>query len=316
MADNTQGAAGNTAMLQAWRAFAMRLGFTDFVSPEDGFKRKEGDAWSNARSTGIYFWIAENGEAYVGQAKSVRRRLLQHWKVHRDIIEAAFQPVDGNDLNAAEDDLIKRAGKAYPTRNIKRALETAAYVPFDQFMSAPKRDSFLKGEQQGCPVDWRDLGVLEQKQAKRFQRLQHEPCYRQLLGCLRTYVEKCIPLPASTENRFWSVTLFPQAGTFLRVNAGQQEVFTVIDGDGRAILARPLALERMLYRSFDGPHYSTKSYAYFVPHEKFGTWLTPKRLVSCRKLVVRLMRHSTALNNGSHCPQIVRAAFGSLIPRG
>ena len=71
MADNTQGTAGHSAMLQAWRARAMRLGFTDFVSSEDGFKTKEGNAWSNALSTGIYFWIAENGEAYVGQAKNV-----------------------------------------------------------------------------------------------------------------------------------------------------------------------------------------------------------------------------------------------------
>ena len=294
----------------------MRLGFTDFVSSEDGFKTKEGNAWSNAGSTGIYFWIAENGEAYVGQAKNVRRRLLQHWKVHRDILEAAFQPVDGNDLDAVEADLIKRVGKAYPTRNIKLALETAAYVPFDQFMSASQRHGFLLGERQECALDWRALRILEQKQAQRFRRLQQEPCYHELLGCLRTYIENCIPVPASTENRFWSVTLFPQSGTFLRVNAGQQEVFTVIDDDGRAILARPLAFASMLYRSLRGPLYSTKSYAYFVPREKFATWLTPKRLVSCRKLVVWLMRHTTPLNNGSHCPQIVRMAFGNLIPGG
>ena len=130
---------------------------------------------------------------------------------------------------------------------------------------------------------------------------------------MHTYLEKCIPVLASTENRFWSVTLFPQTGTFLRINAGQQEVFTVIDGDGRAILARPLALESMLYRSFGGPLYSTKSYAYRVPSEEFATWLTPKRLLSCRKLVVWLMCHTTPLNNGSHCPQIVRAAFGNLL---
>ena len=116
-----------------------------------------GNAWSNAGGTGIYFWIAENGEAYVGQAKNVRRRLLQHWKVHRDILEAAFQPVDANDLDAVEADLIKRVGKAYPTRNIKLALETAAYVPFDQFMSASQRHSFLLGERQGCALDSRTL---------------------------------------------------------------------------------------------------------------------------------------------------------------
>ena len=98
----------------------------------------------------------KTGEAYVGQAKSVRRRLLQHWKVHRDIIEAAFQPVDGNDLNAVEADLIKRVGKGYPTRNIKLALETAAYVPFDQFMSAPQRRRFLLGNSRGL----RSIGAL------------------------------------------------------------------------------------------------------------------------------------------------------------
>ena len=67
--------------------------------------------------------------------------------MHRDILEAAFQPVDANALDAVEADLIKRVGKAYPTRNIKLAMETAAYVPFDEFMSASQRHNFLLGEQ-------------------------------------------------------------------------------------------------------------------------------------------------------------------------
>jgi hypothetical protein len=55
--------------------------------------------------------------------------------------------------------------------------------------------------------------------------------------------------------------------------------------------------------------YKTESYGYFVELQDFDEWLISDRIVAIRELVIWLMRHTTTLNNGSHCPQIVRAAF-------
>jgi hypothetical protein len=56
--------------------------------------------------------------------------------------------------------------------------------------------------------------------------------------------------------------------------------------------------------------YQTHIYVHFILADRLGDWLTPKRVLACRKLVIWLMRHTTALNNGAHCPQLVRVAFG------
>lgn len=153
------------------------------------------------------------------------------------------------------------------------------------------------------------MPILRQKQAKKFANFEKLPFQKEILQCLRVYVESCIPRSEYTENRFWSVTLFPQPGTYLRVNAGHQEVFTICDGGRNQIIARPLATKELHGGSRNGPHYATNSYAYFIPLEEFATWLDAGRLLACRELVVWLMRHTTHLNHGSHCPQIVRAAF-------
>ena len=84
-----------------------------------------------------------------------------------------------------------------------------------------------------------------------------------------------------------------------------------IDDDGRAILAPLPLLSIACSISLCVGHSIRRTGAPTLCRERsFATWLTSKRLVSCRKLVVWLMRHTTPLNNGSHCPQIVWAAFG------
>lgn len=85
-----------------WKQFVIKRGFTDFVSPEDKFtallttKAK----WLKSKEAGIYVWIAENGEVYVGQSKSLIHRLRQHYKVHPDIELAAVKYCSLSELDA------------------------------------------------------------------------------------------------------------------------------------------------------------------------------------------------------------------------
>jgi hypothetical protein len=128
---------------------------------------------------------------------------------------------------------------------------------------------------------------------------------------LSAFVSNCVPKSAATENRFWSVTLYPSQRMKLRVNAGHQEVFTIHDvgSKGSWLEVRALASRKLDGAKGSGPMYETKSFVHSVELERFRSWLNNERIVAIRELVLRLMRHTTPLNNGSHCPQIVREAF-------
>lgn len=294
-----------------WQTAVAAMGFTDFISPEDGFRTLDGSFWPGSNSSGIYCWIAENGEAYVGQAVSVRRRLLDHWKVHRDMVAAAFMKLDPEKLDEVERDCVNDISNLFATRNIKHALSTSSFVPFDAFVTEAERHAFLCGSSPTWDLRWRDLQILEPKQGAKFRCMRQERRFKEILDALKIFISNCIPNPAFTENRFWSVTLYPQPLTKLRVNAGQQEVFTVLEGNGEdSLFARPLAKKRLNVKEYmEGPGYKTQSFAYFIEIDDLDRWFTTEHIVAVRELVVWLMRHTTSLNNGSHCPQVIRAAF-------
>lgn len=155
-----------------WTCFAIELGFTDFVSSEDGFRTdlKSNAAWANHGACGIYFWVAQDGETYVGKTINARSRLREHWRNHPDLSYACFKQVPEKHLDEIEVALIEKIGAEFRTRNIKHALETKTHVPFDQFVSETARAAFLHGDGNLPDLDWRELPLLEQKQSKKFAR--------------------------------------------------------------------------------------------------------------------------------------------------
>ncbi len=291
--------------LSRWENLAAKWGFEDFISPQDGFRTclESGQRWGNRQKPGIYFWIAEDGEAYVGQSITPQSRLRQHWRDHRDIVRACFLPCARDDLDHVEERLIGEAGKHFRLRNIKLAVATSREVPFDRIISETERELFLAGHD--LPYcEWRHFDLLTQVQKKRFTKFLATPGADEALRTLQTFVSRVIPKPAATEVGFWSVTVFPRS-SFLRVNAGQQEVFT-FDAGWTGAEVRLFSDKRLsLIRSQKAP-YKIQSYATDVAAKTLDGWLTGEKLLACRRLVVRLMRHTTALNSGSHCPQAVR----------
>lgn len=290
-----------------WEQLALQHKFVDFLSPQDGFRSCVGSGarWANRTAPGIYFWIAQDGEAYVGQSIVPQSRLRQHMKVHGDLVRVAFLPCRREDLDSQEMRLVREVGKHLPIRNIKHAVSTASEVPFDQVVSSQQQEAFLRGA--ALPDDqWRELAHLTQVQAHKFQRFGASPQSAEALATLRLFVERAIPRPAATEARFWSATLRAR-GCFIRVNVGQQEVFTYEFSAGVA-LVRILTSERVnLIRSARMP-YQTPSFVTEMAPPTVDRWLRGQALLSSRALVVQLMRHTQALNSGSHCPQALRGA--------
>jgi hypothetical protein len=82
-----------------WGQIAADFGFVDFMSAENRFETclASGRAWPQTSACGLYFWVAENGECYVGQTVNSRARLMEHARQHPDLRYACFQPVQGGD---------------------------------------------------------------------------------------------------------------------------------------------------------------------------------------------------------------------------
>ena len=107
---------------------------------------------------------------------------------------------------------------------------------------------FLDDEQQaawldGAPLpdgDRPESDDLEQrfKYAGRLEKLLKHPQAEDVLDILKTYAERCIPLPRTTERFYWSVSCLPSTDkTFARVNASWMELFA-LQPDGDALRAR------------------------------------------------------------------------------
>lgn len=296
------------ARFHDWLSTAIELGFHDFIAADDGFKSTlhNGEAWGNANATGVYFWVAEDGEMYVGKATRVISRLMSHRKKHPDLVYFSFQIVPAEDMGALETELIRNVqSRGHPTRNIKDALDTNVQVPFDDFVTLSERQDFLSGEPLSN-FEWRDLPVLEQKHASKFSRLLKEPRATEILTLLRLYIENVIPNAGTTEMSFWSVSLYTQIH-IIRINVGQQEVFTITK-EGDELMVRPLTQRKFSWWPKE-TIYKTRCYDNAMPAKRFAKWLRGERLLASRELVIWLMRHTTTLNSGSHCPQVVRAAF-------
>lgn len=293
-----------------WADHMVGLGFTDFLAAEDGFslEQRTGKKWPRANDCGVYTWITGSRETYTGQALRARMRLKQHWKNYRDIAYAAFAPVPVELLNKEEPRLIAAVEALYPVLNIKFALSSASAVPLDRVVSHEQMRLFAEGHPVDTEVPWRELPILYRKQARRFAVFKNDELYLKAIEALRIYVSRCIPLPSATEAGFWSVTILNETPHVFRVNVGQQEVFSLWAEDG--LYARILAREQLGDRC-TGPHYVTDSYDNQIPLRNLKEWLMGEKIIACRKLVIWLMRHTAPLQQGSHCPQIVRAAFSA-----
>lgn len=300
--------------VKEWTALARDHGFHDFVSPESSFSYCEGESrrWTNRNQPGIYFWVAENGDGYVGQSVRPQQRLRQHALVYGDMRQAAFLACSKADLNRREEDLIRALERHIPLRNIKLARSTCRHVPLDDVLTHEEQLAFLSGLHLS-KAEWGGQADLARKQAHRYNRFLEMPGSDVAARALQLFIERALPKPELTEVLFWSVSFQPH-NKLLRLNVGQQEVFTAHLEKSGAVSVRVLTATRTGFFSW-ATEYQTRSYVRSITARKLAGWLTGKALLSARELVIRLMRHTAPLNSGSHCPQLVRSRASTNMPQ-
>ena len=109
-----------------------------------------------------------------------------------------------------------------------------------QFLDAEQQRDWLEGNTRLLDADERTESLEQHfKYVARFEKFLRRPQAEEVLGLLRIYAERCIPIPRQTERFYWSVSCLPSTSDkpLVRVNASWMELFTLY-ADGEDIRAR------------------------------------------------------------------------------
>ena len=108
-----------------------------------------------------------------------------------------------------------------------------------QFLDDEQQRRWLHGEMTLPDSDERSESLEHRfKYAGRLEKLLRRPQAQDVLDILKTYADRCIPIPRRTERYYWSVSCLPSTDkTLARINASWMELFA-LQPDGDALAAR------------------------------------------------------------------------------
>src|SRR5881394_2644851 len=105
-----------------------------------------------------------------------------------------------------------------------------------QFLDPEQQRAWVDGKANLPDTDERSESLEQRfKYVARFEKLLRRPQAQDVLDILRLYGAACIPIPRTTERRYWSVSCLPSTSDkpLARVNASWMELFTLLpDADG------------------------------------------------------------------------------------
>lgn len=287
---------------------------------------------------GIYFLHFSNNEYYVGLAKNVTRRYLQHRKTHLDIIRISFKPVAAESLKQAESSDIDFFKSRVRLRNIDEMEDLIMERDFDKLVPTDFANHFLNdfeyNELTGIKYQNDELQT-NYKYRRNFQLLSSQRFYSELLTACQAYVQFCVPAPLQTEYAFWSVTCFEAKpdSLLIRLNIYQQEVFTVYsmpsDASEAALeyvfhLAKsPLVTSdtsktgrELIHQSCRSVEFSPRFYRTggkdqmrlsVLDYDLLSLFQQPSFIKATRLHNLRLMRKGTNMNSVAHCMGLAKA---------
>jgi len=205
----------------------------DFVILHEVEGRKSIAALVNPTAVcGIYVLHFANNQYYIGLAKNVTKRYVQHRQTHSDIQYISFKSVEVENLKRVESADIEFFKTRLRLRNIDEMEDLIMERDFDKLVDADFAPRFKQDLTYNDYTGEKYQNEAQQsnyKYRKCFQLLAQQNFYNELLAISKLYVEQCLPAPLKTEYAFWSVTCFqvkPES-VVIRLNIYQQEVFTV-----------------------------------------------------------------------------------------
>jgi hypothetical protein len=269
---------------------------------------------------GIYILEFTNGEAYVGQASEVRRRLAQHRDsdTHSDFASLCFlsvgrrrlADVERQTISACERAGIKLRNHVYASFNFKPSELDEVVAPefLDDFCQGGKNDL------RGVRPEQEDL---RRKHAQRLSQLKRHPKFDEVVNALRFYLRQCVPAPLRTELGYWSVSCLPQrrGGRLLAcINIHWQEVLYIEDGEFEPMVrlnvaGTPLVEAGQLREDELTPSGYVPGGAdqlgLALPLSEFETVFAEQGVIEAARLLnVRLMRKGKCNFGRSHCLEL------------
>lgn len=189
---------------------------------------------------GVYVLEFENGEYYVGQAKDVRKRFVNHCRdtshhpAWTDITHISFTPHPAQELNIQEATMIQHLQKKEKRlRNRSLNLFHEQPSPLDKVI--PPVDQF----------HWADADYLS-REATRLTSgelanavaalpplpsgMSRMPRYEAALQDLATFIDLVLPMPLKTQEKFWTISDMPATnrGRYYTLNVGVLEMLRCI----------------------------------------------------------------------------------------
>ena len=202
------------------------------------------------RCKGIYFYVFDDGTAYVGKSVDMVERFVQHAHEYRhrgdfdgaEISRAYFasvgEDVDAVELDDLETDAIRRAEAAgYSLRNKLKCgrpggdADAVLDLREDRMLLLPWNRS-----DKADPLVPAELPEATASQADRFARLMALPERGELLDALSVYVRETMPEPAHTAGLYWAANAFPSRRRVpaVCVTCGTMEALVVFADGGRS----------------------------------------------------------------------------------
>lgn len=211
------------------------------------------------RRKGIYFYVFDDGTAYVGKSVDMVGRYAQHMHEYKHrgdfdgvgIAKAYFASVDdGTDADMLDDletDAIRCAETAgYRLRNKLKCGRPGGDA--DQVLDLRDGRMLLLPWERAAKTDSLGRAALpeaEASQVERFERLAALHEHDRILDALALYVREAMPEPAHTAGVYWAANAFPsrRRAPAVCVTCGTMETLVVFaDGDapyGDLNLKRP-----------------------------------------------------------------------------
>lgn len=290
---------------------------------------------------GIYVLEFANGEYYVGQAKDVRKRFVNHCRdtahhpAWKDITHISFTPRPARELNIHEATMIQHLQKEKKRlRNRSLNLFHEQPSPLDRIIPPVDQFHWADSEyldRQAIELTAEDLARTIADLPPGKSRMSRVGAYERCLWDIATFIELVLPEPLKTMEKYWTISDTPSTngGRHYTLNVGVLEmlrcvrewehhsvlntvVWPQLDSQKDLVVTRESAEGEVVFMAYS--HVYPKAKVTFLEY-RTGTldqvFLDhPQILSSARALAVALMRTGTAgMFRRWHSKQLTREAL-------
>lgn len=199
---------------------------------------------------GIYFYLFDDGSAYVGKSIDMVKRHAQHLHEYRhrddfqgvDIAKAYFASVDEKTGDAELDELETRAIRRAEADgyNLRNKLKTNLPGGKGDLVFALSEDRMLflpwDRSARSSVLEPAALHEPTRSHEKRFARLMKLAEHELLIEALSAYVRDTMPEPAHTAGVYWTANAYPGRGANVVpvcITCATLETLTILSNEGQ-----------------------------------------------------------------------------------